>query len=92
MSETVLTDQEQPYVLPSASQQYYDPAVELTSRNLLASYFGTPDMPGLINQQIPIPIQQVSMEILKLELCICKALALMTQAWASSFSTPKVAQ
>ena len=60
MTETVLTDQEQPYVLPSASQQYYDPAVELTSRNLLASYFGTPDQPGLINQQIPIPIQQVA--------------------------------
>ena len=60
MTETVLTDQEQPYVLPSASQQYYDPAVELTSRNLLASYFGTPDMPGLISQQIPIPIQQVA--------------------------------
>jgi hypothetical protein len=60
MTETVLTDQEQPYVLPSASQQYYDPAVELTSRNLLASYFGTPDMPGLISQQVPIPIQQVA--------------------------------
>ena len=60
MSETVLTDQEQPYVLPTASQQYYDPAIELTSRNLLASYFGTPDQPGLINQQIPIPIQQVA--------------------------------
>jgi len=60
MTETVLTDQEQPYVLPSASQQYYDPAVELTSRNLLASYFGTPDQPGLISQQIPIPIQQVA--------------------------------
>ncbi len=136
MSETVLTDQEQPYVLPSASQQYYDPAVELTSRNLLASYFGTPDQPGLISQQIPIPIQQslgflrlryrlgmqlkdlvvlvasllkrkeciVSldkhsiperlgfMEILKLELCICKALALMIQPWGNSFLTLKVDQ
>ena len=35
MTETVLTDQEQPYVLPSASQQYYDPAVELTSEQVI---------------------------------------------------------
>lgn len=60
MTETVTVDTSQPYLLPSARQQYYDPAVELTARNLLASYFGTPDQPGLISQQIPVPIQQVA--------------------------------
>ncbi len=59
-SETVTVDTSQPYLLPSAQQQYYDPAVELTARNLLASYFGTPDQPGLISQQIPVPIQEVA--------------------------------
>jgi hypothetical protein len=60
MTETVTVDTSQPYLLPSAQQQYYDPAVELTARNLLASYFGTPDQPGLISQQIPVPIQEVA--------------------------------
>ena len=59
-TETEVVDTTQPYLYPTASQSYSDPAVELASRNMLASYFGTPDMPGLINQQIPIPIQQVA--------------------------------
>jgi len=60
MSTTEIVDEQQAYVLPSAQQTYSDPAVELTARNLLASYFGTPDQPGLIGQQIPIPIQQIA--------------------------------
>ncbi len=59
-TETEVVDTTQPYLYPTASQSYSDPAVELASRNMLASYFGTPDQPGLINQQIPIPIQQVA--------------------------------
>jgi len=60
MSSTEIIDEQQAYVLPSAQQTYSDPAVELTARNLLASYFGTPDQPGLIGQQIPIPIRQIA--------------------------------
>ncbi len=60
MSSTEIIDEQQAYVLPSAQQTYSDPAVELTARNLLATYFGTPDQPGLIGQQIPIPIQQIA--------------------------------
>jgi len=59
-TETEVVDTTQPYLYPTASQSYSDPAVELASRNMLASYFGTPDQPGLISQQIPIPIQQVA--------------------------------
>ena len=59
-SETKTVDTSQPYLLPEAGQTYTDPAVELTARNLLASYFGTPDQAGLISQQIPVPIQQVA--------------------------------
>lgn len=60
MSSTEIIDEQQAYVLPSAQQTYSDPAVELTARNLLATYFGTPDQAGLISQQIPVPIQQVA--------------------------------
>jgi hypothetical protein len=59
-SETEIVDDNLPVVLPRASQTYTDPAVELTARNLLATYFGTPDQAGLISQQIPVPIQQVA--------------------------------
>ena len=59
-SDTETYDASKPYVLPSASYSYSDPAVELASRNMLASYFGTPDQGGLIGQQIPVPIQQVA--------------------------------
>ena len=59
-SETETVDESQPYLLPQAGQTYSDPAVELAARNLLASYFGTPDQAGLISQQIPVPIQQIA--------------------------------
>ena len=52
------TDESMPVVQPSASQQYAAPGVELTSRQLLDAYFN-PEY-GMINQQIPIPIQQVA--------------------------------
>ncbi len=47
-----------PTVQPRADQQYSDPAVELTSRQLMDLYFN-PEY-GMINQQIPIPVQQVA--------------------------------
>ena len=60
-SSTVQTDSTLPIVLPQASQRFADPAMELATRNILASYFGTsPDDPGLIGQQIPVPVQQVA--------------------------------
>ena len=46
-----------PYIAPQWQRQYQDPAVELSSRRMLESYFG-PE--GLISQQIPVPIQQVA--------------------------------
>ena len=46
-----------PYLAPEWARQYQDPAVEMASRRMLESYFG-PD--GMINQQIPVPIQQVA--------------------------------
>jgi len=58
--EVVTQPANMPYLLPSAGQRYSDPAVELAARNMLASYFGTPDQAGLISQQIPVPIQQVA--------------------------------
>ena len=51
-------DEGMPVVLPSASQQYAAPAVELTSRQLLDAYFN-PEY-GMIGQQIPIPVQQIA--------------------------------
>ena len=58
--EVVTQPSNMPYLLPRAGQRYSDPAVELAARNMLASYFGTPDQAGLISQQIPVPIQQVA--------------------------------
>jgi len=52
------TDESMPVVQPSASQQYAAPGVELTSRQLLDSYFN-PEY-GMINQPIPIPVQQIA--------------------------------
>ena len=52
------TDESTPVVQPSASQQYAAPGVELTSRQLLDSYFN-PEY-GMINQPIPIPVQQIA--------------------------------
>jgi hypothetical protein len=46
-----------PYLAPEWARQYQDPAVEMASRRMMESYFG-PD--GMINQQIPVPIQQVA--------------------------------
>ena len=58
---TVQTDDTLPIVLPQASQRFADPAMELATRNILASYFGTsPDDPGLIGRPIPVPVQQVA--------------------------------
>ena len=61
-SSTVQTDDTLPVVLPSAGQTYADPAMELATRNILASYFGSgqPGDLGLMGQPIPIPIQQVA--------------------------------
>ena len=60
-SSTVQTDSTLPIVLPQASQRFADPAMELATRNILASYFGTsPDDPGLIGRPIPVPVQQVA--------------------------------
>jgi len=52
------TDESMPVVQPSASQQYAAPGVELTARRLMDSYFD-PEY-GMINQPIPIPVQQVA--------------------------------
>ena len=58
---TVQTDDTLPIVLPQASQRFADPAMELATRNILASYFGTsPDDPGLIGQPIPVPVKQIA--------------------------------
>ena len=60
-SKTEKIDTTIPYVQPSAQQTYADPAMELATRNILASYFGTsPDDPGLIGQQIPVPVKQIA--------------------------------
>ena len=58
---TVQTDDTLPIVLPQASQRFADPAMELATRNILASYFGTsPDDPGLIGRPIPVPVKQIA--------------------------------
>jgi len=51
-------DEATPTVQPQASQQYAAPGMELTSRQLMDLYFN-PEY-GMINQQIPIPVQQVA--------------------------------
>ena len=56
-SDTQTYATEAPYLAPTFSRQFQDPAVELASRRMMESYFG-PD--GMINQQIPVPIQQVA--------------------------------
>jgi len=58
---TVQTDDTLPIVLPQATQRFADPAMELATRNILASYFGTsPDDPGLIGRPIPVPVKQIA--------------------------------
>jgi hypothetical protein len=59
-SDTELVDTSQPYVLPKAERTYSDPAVEYGARQLLGSYFGGEGQPGLISQQIPVPIRQTA--------------------------------
>ena len=60
-TKTEKVDTTIPYVQPSAQQTYADPAMELATRNILASYFGTsPDDPGLIGQPIPVPVKQIA--------------------------------
>jgi hypothetical protein len=54
---TELVQESAPFLAPEWQRQYQDPAVELTSRRMLESYFG-PE--GLISQQIPVPIQQIA--------------------------------
>lgn len=57
MATTQSIQESAPYLAPSFSRQFQDPAVELASRRMLEAYFG-PE--GLITQQIPVPIQQVA--------------------------------
>ena len=60
-TKTEKVDTTIPYVQPSAQQTYADPAMELATRNILASYFGTsPDDPGLIGRAIPVPVKQIA--------------------------------
>jgi len=56
-TDTELVQESAPFLAPEWQRQYQDPAVELTSRRMLESYFG-PE--GLISQQIPVPIQQIA--------------------------------
>ena len=62
MASTGVTDTSIPTIMPQAGQTYADPAMEMATRNILASYFGTgqPGDLGLMGQPIPIPIQQVA--------------------------------
>ena len=54
-------DASMPSVSPQFGSTYSDPAMEMATRNMLASYFGTgEDDPGLIGRPIPIPLQQVA--------------------------------
>ena len=58
---TVQTDDTLPIVLPTAGQRYADPAMELATRNILASYFGVPGVSeGLIGREIPVPVRGVA--------------------------------
>lgn len=57
MTTTQSIQDSAPYLQPSFSREFQDPAVELASRRMLESYFG-PE--GLISQQIPVPIQQIA--------------------------------
>jgi len=59
-SDTELVDISQPYVLPNSERNFSDPAVEYGARQLLGSYFGGDQQPGLINQPIPVPIRQTA--------------------------------
>ena len=60
-TKTEVVNTQVPEIQPTASQRYADPAMELATRNILASYFGTgPDDPGLIGRPIPVPLQQVA--------------------------------
>ena len=47
-----------PLALPQAGTTYSDPATEMASRQLMDAYFN-PEY-GMINQQIPIPVQQIA--------------------------------
>ena len=62
MASTGVTDTSIPTIMPQAGQTYADPAMEMATRNILASYFGDPTQGdfGLMGQPIPIPIQQVA--------------------------------
>ena len=60
-TKTEYYDPNMPVVSPTYGSSYVDPAMEMASRNMLASYFGTgADDPGLIGRPIPIPLQQVA--------------------------------
>ena len=50
----------EPFVGPQATQTFVDPALEFAARQLLGSYFGGPNQPGMINRPIPIPIRQTA--------------------------------
>ena len=57
-SKTKQTDESTPTVSPQASQSYSSAPMEMLSRQLMDSYFN-PEY-GMINQQIPIPVQQIA--------------------------------
>ena len=57
MSNGDTVPQTQQIVEPRATQNYQDPAVELQARQMLGSYFGPS---GLMDQPIPIPLQQTA--------------------------------
>ena len=57
-SKTKQTDESTPTVSPQASQSYSSAPMERLSRQLMDSYFN-PEY-GMINQQIPIPVQQIA--------------------------------
>ena len=60
-SGTEYYDPSMPSVSPQFGSSYSDPAMEMATRNMLASYFGTGEGdPGLIGRPIPIPLQQVA--------------------------------
>ena len=46
-----------PFIAPTFQRSFQDPAVELAGRRLLESYLGDE---GLIQQPIPVPVQQVA--------------------------------
>ena len=57
MSQTETYAETAPFISPTFQRSFQDPAVELAGRRLLESYLGDE---GLIQQPIPVPVQQVA--------------------------------